>query len=82
MRRRALPEDKDAILVFEQDARTVSKVSVRAFGQDVDFGPREGLGRAIHAVVHGLTMSTPMSSKSRTLRVATVMPRERAIAAI
>ena len=33
-------------------------------------------------VVHGLTISTPVSLKSRTLRVATARPRERAIAAI
>ena len=43
---------------------------------------RERSGRAAHPAVQGSTTSMPMSTKSRTLRVATVMPRERAIAAI
>ena len=40
------------------------------------------LGRTAHAAVHGSTISIPMSSKSRTLRVATAMSRDAAIAAI
>ena len=39
-------------------------------------------GHAAHAVAQGSTISTPISSKSRTLRVATAIPRHRAIAAI
>ncbi len=39
-------------------------------------------GLLAHVVVQGLTTSTPISLKSRTLRVATTMLRERAIAAI
>lgn len=35
-----------------------------------------------HAADHGSTNSTSVPEKSRTFRVATVMPRERAIAAI
>ena len=43
---------------------------------------REPLGRAFHPAVQGSTTSIPMPSKSRAWRVATVMPRERATAAI
>ena len=39
-------------------------------------------GRSAHAPSQGLKISIPISSKSRTLRVATAMPCERAIAAI
>lgn len=37
---------------------------------------------SVHALFHGSNISIPMSSKSRTLRVATAMPHERVIAAI
>ena len=37
---------------------------------------------SVHALFHESNISIPMSSKSRTLRVATAMPNERAIAAI
>ena len=38
--------------------------------------------RSAHVAAHGSMMSIPMSAKSRTLRVATAMPREQAIDAI
>ena len=56
--------------------------SSRVLEQGVDPDPREGFGRTAHAAVQGSTTSMPVSSKSRTLRVATAMPRARAIAAI
>ena len=40
------------------------------------------LPRHPHALAHGSITSTPVSEKSRTFRVATAMPRERAMAAI
>ena len=68
--------------VFEQHARTVGQVPARVLQQGVNLDPREGFGCAAHAAVQGSTTSTPTSPKSRTFRVATAMPRERAIAAI
>ena len=43
---------------------------------------RNPCGGSLHPPAHGSTGSAPISSKSRTLRVATAMPRARAIAAI
>ena len=62
--------------VFEQDARTVGQIPARIRKQRVDLDPREGFGRAAHALDQGSTTSMPMSSKSLTLRVTTAMPRE------
>ncbi len=48
----------------------------------VDPDAGECLRRSTHAPAHGSTISISMSTTSRTLRVATAMPRERAMAAI
>ena len=68
--------------VLEQDARPVGQVPACVLEQCVDLDAREGFGRAAHAAAQGSTTSMSISSKSRTLRVATVRPRARAIAAI
>ena len=69
--------------VFEQDARAVGDVPVRVLQEGVDPDAGGGLGPAVHAVDdQGSSSSVPVSSKSATFRVATAMPRERAIAAI
>ena len=58
------------------------EIPARVLEQGVDLDVREGFGRPAHAVVHGSTTSMSRASKSRTLRVATAMSRERAMAAI
>ena len=50
--------------------------------QGVAFVVRDSFGCSTHALSHGLNTSIPMNSKSRMLRIATAMPRTRAIAAI
>ena len=51
-----------------------------AFGMGQNQDAR--FGRWANAPSDGLSMSIPLSSKSRMLRVATAIPRERAMAAI
>ena len=50
--------------------------------QGVDLDPGEGFGLGSHSPAHGFTISIPMSSKSRTLRVASLMRLAAAMAAI
>ena len=50
--------------------------------QSVDLDAGEGFGLGAHAPAQGSTISIPMSSKSRTLRVASLMRRAAAMAAI
>ena len=56
--------------------------SSRHLSAERHFDPKGGCGAAAHSPFHGSEMSIPASSKSRTLRVATAMSRDRAIAAI
>ena len=73
-------DDLSAFFAFLDKTGVLATRMTREQGIDLD--PREGFRRAAHAAVHGLTTSMSISSKSLTLRVATAMPRERAIAAI
>ena len=54
----------------------------RRQGQSIDLYAGEGFGRTAHSAAQGSTTSIPIFSKSRTLRVATAMLRDAAIAAI
>ena len=67
---------------FEADAHSVREIPLGIPQQGVNLDAGERFGRSAHKPSQGLNISIPMSSKSRTLRVATAIPRERAIAAI
>ena len=66
--------------MFEQDAHAVGQVPARILEQGVDLDAREGFGRAAHAAVQRLTVSTPMLRNSTVLRVTTASPRVAAAA--
>ncbi|MCY3872972.1 MAG: hypothetical protein OXF88_01605 [Rhodobacteraceae bacterium] len=63
-------------------AHAVGQVPASVVKQYVGPDPSEGFSLSAHTAVQGLTIPMPMLLKSRTLRVATAMSRERAIAAI
>lgn len=68
--------------VLEEDARAVGDVPARVLEKGIDLDPGEGFFGVGHGACHGLTSSSSISTKSMTFLVTTVMPRERAIAAI
>ncbi len=61
---------------------SVQAIAARRQGQSIDLYAGEGFGRTAHSAAQGSTTSIPIFSKSRTLRVATAMLRDAAIAAI
>ena len=73
-------EDVRNTLSQTRSGATIIASSNPIKGDDND--PRKGYGPAVHAPVQGSTISMPVSSKSRTLRVTTAKPRDRAMAAI
>ena len=68
--------------VFEADAHPVREVPTGIPQQSINLDAGKRFGRAAHAPAQGSTTSMSMFSKSRTLRVATAMLRDWAIAAI
>ncbi len=72
---------RSATPVAEQMSRT-AYARTPSLRQGVDRDPGERFGLGSHTPTQGFTISTPMSSKSRTLRVASLMRPAIAMAAI
>ena len=68
--------------VLVENTRTIRQTPSRVPRPSVDLEAGEGFGPRVHAPAQGSTISIPISSKSRTLRVASLMRRAATMAAI